>query len=842
MPRELNYFVFLNVIYAFASTSSLFKYLRRRYDHLVVHELNRLLRLKGHYVRTVEQIAFLRNCLAAYVTPLHIKKRVQKAKPKHPFGIERAFLRDELNKYQDFLNQAVNDYRLTLPVIRRLSLLDRLRFCKLLNLTAVRLRERVKTQKDNALAKLRRNQLGEGVLDHSVIVNLAGIELSDYQKDVLCRGLNFGVPPKRRDFTTEVYAEFELCWDQLERLVPVSEDERRCCKNALTGLAERYAHEKVDKSGYPLKKEHFEAISELKKDKNLVITRPDKGNGVVIMKRSDYVQKMLDILSQEDKFRRIGDADTNDSTVQQERALQALLLRACKNNHITRETYEEIRPVGSTRPRMYGLPKVHKAGVPLRPILSMVNAPQHAMARWLSKILQPVLNKFSDHTVKDSFSFCSNLERFEQETKATETYMCSFDVVSLFTNIPLADTIQICVDTLYRDENLVPPTIPETLFRKLLMKATTEVEFSFDGVIYQQIDGVAMGSPLGPVLANIFVGYCESKVQPAQWPLLYDRFVDDSFALFNNEGESQEFFRVLNDLHPALRFTVEGEVDNRLPFLDVMVQRLGEHFLRSVHRKATFSGLYARWDSFGPRTQKIAVIRSLTWRAVRICSAGTLPQELVKLKELFGKNGYPEHIVEQTIQETLQRSAEKQNGAEEAERLGSIPEAERVFLRLPWLGNVSVGYRRQFSGVVTRCFPQVRPQVLFSTCSAFNGRKKDALPATARSFVVYEYTCSCGLTYVGRTSQCLSARIKQHIPLKLLDGSNPGRISQSDSAILKHLKSNRECLRDDLHTAFRILAQARSDFHLGVLEALFIQRLAPTLCCQKEHVRVLSLF
>ena len=74
-----------------------------------------------------------------------------------------------------------------------------------------------------------------------------------------------------------------------------------------------------------------------------------------------------------------------------------------------------------------------------------------------------------------------------------------------------------------------------------------------------------MGSRLGPVLANIFVGYCESKVEQAHWPLMYNRFVDDTFAVFNNEEESHDFFCELNELHPALKFTTDAETDNQLP-------------------------------------------------------------------------------------------------------------------------------------------------------------------------------------------------------------------------------------------------------------------------------------
>ena len=82
--------------------------------------------------------------------------------------------------------------------------------------------------------------------------------------------------------------------------------------------------------------------------------------------------------------------------------------------------------------------------------------------------------------------------------------MCSFDVSSLFTNVPLDETISICADTLYNNLDS-QNCIRKEVFVELLHSATSTVEFSFD-TIYRQIDGVAMGSPLGPALANIFVG------------------------------------------------------------------------------------------------------------------------------------------------------------------------------------------------------------------------------------------------------------------------------------------------------------------------------------------------
>ena len=124
--------------------------------------------------------------------------------------------------------------------------------------------------------------------------------------------------------------------------------------------------------------------------------------------------------------------------------------------------------------------------------------------------------------------------------------------------------------------------------------------------MHRQIDGVAMGSPLGPALANIFVGYQEAKLfNIAKRPLVYFRYVDDTFAVFNNEEDCNNFFIQLNSLHPSLRFTYEKESNHSLPFLDVLVERHDSEFLTSVYRKPTFTGQYLRWNSFSPQKRKI---------------------------------------------------------------------------------------------------------------------------------------------------------------------------------------------------------------------------------------------
>ena len=150
-------------------------------------------------------------------------------------------------------------------------------------------------------------------------------------------------------------------------------------------------------------------------------------------------------------------------------------------------------------------------------------------------------------------------------------------------------------------------------------------------------------------------------------------------------------------------------------------------------------------------------------------------------------------------------------------------------------------FRREITKTITKSFLNVAARVVFTTKAAFSGRQKDVLPTTSKSNLIYEFTCCCGQAYVGKTTQCLSERIKQHIPAKILTDPPVLKKNKADSAITRHLKESTACLQPDVTKKFKILAQARHQRHLDVLEAIFIKNKKPTLCNQKEHVRALSL-
>ena len=157
-------------------------------------------------------------------------------------------------------------------------------------------------------------------------------------------------------------------------------------------------------------------------------------------------------------------------------------------------------------------------------------------------------------------------------------FLVSFDVVSLFTNISLDETISICVDFLYRGQSIASLTFPKAVFIELTDIATKSVSFGFNKTMFRQIESVSMGSLLGPILANIFVGFHERHLfDKFPKPFTYLRYVE-------------EFFDTLNLLHSSLSFTMEEESNGQLPFLDVLVERGDSSFFISVYRKPTFTG------------------------------------------------------------------------------------------------------------------------------------------------------------------------------------------------------------------------------------------------------------
>nr|XP_027210078.1 uncharacterized protein LOC113803492 [Penaeus vannamei] len=208
----------------------------------------------------------------------------------------------------------------------------------------------------------------------------------------------------------------------------------------------------------------------LRDDNNIVITKPDKGRGVVILNRDDYFSKINTILSDSSKFKPFR------------------LLRSIRTS-IGEMTYNLLTISGSKPGRLYGLPKIHKIGQPLRPIISAIGTFNYNVAKLLVQIITPLTT--NEYTIENSFSFIKEISDLKPLLPVT---MASFDIESLFTNVPLNETTDIILNKT-ASSLLNSYGLNKTKYRKLLDIAAT----------YTQVDGVAIGSPLGPCYANTFL-------------------------------------------------------------------------------------------------------------------------------------------------------------------------------------------------------------------------------------------------------------------------------------------------------------------------------------------------
>ena len=342
--------------------------------------------------------------------------------------------------------------------------------------------------------------------------------------------------------------------------------------------------------------------------------------------------------------------------------------------------------------------------------------------------------------------------------------MASFDIVSLFTNIPLQEAIDITLDKLFKDSTKVH-NFSRRQLNKLLKLVLKENHFLFNGKIYNQIDGVAMGSSLGPILANIFMSHFEKNALSqftGTLPCTYRRYVDDTFLTFHNQAEMDLFFEFMNNLHKNIKFTKEIESNNSLAFLDILITRQPDGTLSTtVYRKPTFTGLYLRWDSFVPKQYKKGLVKCLINRAWHICSClDSFYQEASYIKSILTSNGYPQNFTQNLINRFIKsKFADKQKDKVYG------PEKKPIYLYLPYCGANSLKIGRQLQRIYTKVAPWTRLILFFKPIYKLNtlSKLKSKYKLLSNSNVVYKINCAnCDEFYIEMTQRILQKRINEH--------------------------------------------------------------------------------
>ena len=399
-----------------------------------------------------------------------------------------------------------------------------------------------------------------------------------------------------------------------------------------------------------------------------------------------------------------------------------------------------------------------------------------------------------------------------------------FMKISLFTNVPLQATIQIILDKVFKDNNDVFHNFSKSDFKKFLELAVLDTNFVFDNTVYKQTDGVAMGSPLGPAFANIFMSWLETQILeqcPSSYkPIFYRRYVDDTFALFNTKASAELFLNFANNFHENIKFTMESENENKLPFLDILIERTSSGFITGVYRKPTFTGQGTNFYSCCFFNFKLNSISTLLNRAFALSSNWILfHKEVTFLTQFFRNNFYPDSLFLKFLNKFLVSKYHP------ASTFPTVPKL-KLYASIPYVYNNTFG--KNLKKIIDNHFPaldlKLIPKNPLKLGSLFYF--KDRLPTLMQSNVAYMFSCpKCKIgTYIGATKRLLKVRIDSHLGISHRTGCSLNK--KEFSNIREHCNKCRSAFNYD---NFKIMGRASDDSSLFTLESLLIKQHAPNL-------------
>ena len=284
-------------------------------------------------------------------------------------------------------------------------------------------------------------------------------------------------------------------------------------------------------------------------------------------------------------------------------------------------------PAGVSPPKFYGLPKIHKKNIPLRPMVSSIGSVAYGVAKVLAEIIKPLMG-CSQHHVHNSQQLAEEMKEMKLEKGECIT---SYDVIALFTSIPIPSALEVMKKKLQQDTELQKRTImPVDTILELLAFCLNNTYFLFQDTFYEQTKGTAMGSPISPIIANIFMEAFEQRAITTALhpPRVWKMYVDDTLVV-QQQTHQEEFLQHINTVDPSIQFTVEeAKQDGSIPFLDTIIRPEEDgSFTIGMYRKPTHTDLYLPWDSNHNIAAKYSVINTLTHRAHTICSTPELAEQ-----------------------------------------------------------------------------------------------------------------------------------------------------------------------------------------------------------------------
>ena len=546
---------------------------------------------------------------------------------------------------------------------------------------------------------------------NDLITNLTDIELTDDEVEVLRLGLNHGI--LTRPHESEMVVIMEDIWDQIEskNLLKDVHFSKPRIQTALRAFT--YCYLDLDTHSFALDQRRIKIIRNL--HQRCMILKPDKGKGIVLIKKTDYIDSVKRIFDDKAKFKKL----ENDPTLTNLSTVHNYLNKLLDRGEINLDEWKTMRLKSARVGRAHGLPKTHKEfdRIPkFRPIVDTTGTAHYGIGKFLSTLLNPLTQ--NEYAVKDSFDAAQRIQQIPQNLFDEGYRYVSFDAVSLFTNVPLKRTVDVILDRVYNDKLIKTKLVKRTL-KKLINDCCKKTPFSFNNQIYKQLDGVSMGSSLGPVLANVIMTELEKKVVK---PLIdygtipfYIRFVDDTLLLIKPADLEKILLKFNKFDKKNLKFTCDEFEDGHVHFLDISINKTET----DVYYKPTHTGQYTNFSSQTPWALKTVWIKNLLNRSYKICSSPVqFNRQISKIKTFMSWNDYPRHIAQSFVRRFKKNLSVPKPQTEKTE----ISDNEKLYIKVPYLGNRGDRLVKDLVKKLRRYLkPNVRiiPKIALRKCQCF---------------------------------------------------------------------------------------------------------------------------
>ncbi|XP_044753724.1 uncharacterized protein LOC123313085 [Coccinella septempunctata] len=485
------------------------------------------------------------------------------------------------------------------------------------------------------------------------------------------------------------------------------------------------------------------------------------------MRKSDYICKTEDFLNSTDfdttpKDLTPGFLKKVNSTIKQNKDI--LQLFNFRIDWLTSSV-----PV---TPLLYSLPKIHKPGIPVRPIVSFVGTPAHGLSSFLCDVFQRHLDNRSEFSIKNSSELVHQIKDLKFPEGAT---MVSFDIVNLYPSTPPVEAAEL-INQLLAFSDLSDDVVSSL---SALLKVCLEQNiFKFNNRFYIQKNGLSMGSPLAPLLAECFLKYLENKLKDTnlfkKHILFWRRYVDDIFCIFlGDQSDLDMFLDFINTLHPRITFTVEAQTNGTLPFLDLLLRSRDDKIEFSIYRKPTTTDHVIPFSSNHPLQYKLTAFRSFFYRLLTTpLSAEDYETEYNIILQIAHNNGFPMNLVQNTFRRISHKIMIRHNT-----HLTPISDENIIFKSIPYVPGVSERIQKYLKKFNIQISFKVE-----NSLRAILSRGKDKVDPVER-MGVYRLECSCGSFYIGRSFRSIRTRIDEHF--RAIRTNNPNK-----STFAEHILSN----------------------------------------------------